>query len=82
MQNKLNGTKTNNSSLLQRIKSLFQGNAVSGPAHTHFHHPSVTIRKSELTLDQQASFDKLFADLFNKVHTIKNQPLSNKPLKN
>lgn len=72
MSKHLHGTTTNNSSLVQRIKSLFQGNAVSGPMHTHFHHPSVTIRKSDLSIDKQASFDQLFSDLFNKVQPLRN----------
>ena len=72
MQNTKNGIKANNSSLIQRIKSLFQGNPVSGPTHTHFHHPAVTIRKSDLSMDKQASFDQLFSDLFNKVQPLRN----------
>ena len=74
MQNKRNGIKANNSSLIQRIKSLFQGNAVSGPTHTHthFYHTAVTIRLSDLPIDQQASFDQLFSDLFNKVQPLRN----------
>lgn len=76
MQNNRNGIKANNSSLIQKIKSFFQGNAVSGPTHTHTHthyyHPSVTIRKSNLSTDNQASLDQLFSDLFDKVQPLKN----------
>jgi hypothetical protein len=72
MQTNRNGIKANNSSLIQRIKSLFQGNVVSGPTHTHFYHPSVTIRKSDLSIDKQASFDQLFSDLFDKVQPLRN----------
>jgi hypothetical protein len=71
MQNTENGTTTNNSSWVQKVKSLFQGKPVSSVTHTH-HHTYQTIRMSDLSLDKQMAFDQLFTDLFKEVQPLKN----------
>lgn len=75
MQNTENGTKTNNSSLVQKIKTFLFGQ--DGPVHYHTHvhttvsHTHKTVRMSELSPKAQQSFDNLFNDLFSN-----NQPLN------
>jgi len=77
MQTKQNGIKANNSSLIQRIKSLFQGNAVTEtPVYTHptylNRNKCVTINVNELSPKAKQSFDQLFDRVFANVQPLRN----------
>ena len=73
MQKNLNRNQAKNSSLFQFVQSLFQGKPVQ--AQLVYTHPTylaqqakkkcVTINVSDLSPEQRASYDALFANLFS-----------------
>jgi hypothetical protein len=74
MQNNRNGIKANNSSLVQKIKSFFQGKPVkAAPVYTHPTYlqqqkqKCVTINVNELSPEARQSFDQLFDRVFSNV---------------
>ena len=73
MQNNRNGATTNKSSLVQKIKSFFQGKPNNGPVHyhTHYHHAPKTIRMSDLSAESRQSFDQLFDNVFANLQSSK-----------